>query len=209
MTDTPNVRAEDSLAPLELDRLTVEEEAAFMNRGKGKQLLSAVVVVGALVAGGAYVMKEMDRQQAVLDRGEAVAALRGEHVEAYLRCVVKDATPTALQSNDRLHGLIEGVVERGEKRAAVGLERCSQKLAELGPALAKASVTSELAPALGGLRDAAKDLTSGATALSAYLADPDEPYDFVQVTALIDRVARAAAAYREHDDELRARLADL
>lgn len=209
MTDTPNARPEDSLAPLELDRLTIEEEAAFMNRGKGKQLLSAVVVIGALAAGSALVMKELDRQQAELGRGNAVAALRGNAVEAYLQCVAKGASPVALKNDDRIHGLIEAVVERGEKRSATVFAHCAQRLSPLVPALAKAQLNAELVPALSELRSAAKDLTTSASALHAYLADPGKPYDFVPATALIDRLARAVVAYRERDDAFRSQLAKL
>ena len=209
MTEMPKARQEDSLAPLELDRLTIEEEAAFMNRGKGKQLLSTLVVAGALAAGGTFVMQELDRQKAEIERGQAVADLRGGHVEAYLQCVVPNAGPAALKIDDRIHGLIEGVVERGQKRVAGTFERCAQKLSPLGPALAEARVTAELTPALGELRTAATELTRSALELHAYLADPERPYDFVQATALIDRLARAVAAYRAHDTAFRSELAKL
>jgi hypothetical protein len=206
MTEMEKTRREDSLAPVELDRLTIEEEAASMNRGKGKQLLSTLVVVGTLAAGGAFVMQELDRQQAEIERGQAVADLRGDHLEAYLQCVVKDASPVALKIDDRIHGLIEGVVERGQKRSAAAFARCGQKLSELAPALAEARVTAELTPLLGELRTAATNVTRSALELHAYLADPAKPYDFVQATALIDRLARAVTAYREHDTAFRSEL---
>jgi hypothetical protein len=199
---------EDSLAPVELDRLTIEEEAAFMNRGKGKQLMSAALVVGALAVGGGFFMNAIDREQGELQRGLAAAQLGRDHVEAYLHCAAPSVATSALDSVERIHGAIESVVERRQKASGNTLARCTQQLTGLVPALATASVGAEEKPALTALQHAAAALTKSAAALSSYLDDPAQAYDFVQATGLIDRVARAANDAREQDRALRTKLAE-
>ena len=77
-------REQESLAPFQLDRLTIEEEVAFMNRGKGLQLLSVLALAGVLVAGGAMAMKSLDREQKLSQAGAAAMDLGREHLDAYL-----------------------------------------------------------------------------------------------------------------------------
>ncbi len=190
-------REQDSLAPLQLDRLTIEEEVAIMNRGKGAKLLGVVTMVGVLVAGGAVAMKGLDREEKYTQAGAVVTQLRREHLDGYLKCVLPGAHESTLSSSERLHGAIEGFAERFQKSYARTLESCEPKIAGLGTALATLPVPSEVEPAIERLRKSASAVQGTAVALRSYLDDPTQAYDYVQVTARIDKLARASAAYRK------------
>ena len=199
-------REQDSLAPMQLDRLTIEEEVAGMNRGKSAQLLGVAMMVSALAVGGAWAMKQMDRDQAENNAGAAVANLRVEHVEAYLVCIAPEAPLSVFSSSERLHSALENQTERYQKAYASTLESCEPKLEGLIPALTVAPVAKKLEPTVNELKAAAMAVRDGANDLRSYLADPRRPYDYVEVTAFIDRLARASASYHKHDEALRARL---
>lgn len=206
MESSNDKREQDSLAPMQLDRLTVEEEVAFMNRGKGAQLLGVAMIASALVVGGAVAMKRMDRDQAEGQAGAAVAGLREQHVGAYFACVVPDTPTAAFSSSERLHSAIESLAERYQKAYARTLESCEPKLAGLVQALTAAPVAKALAPAVSDLLSAAISIQDSASDLRAYLSDSRRPYDYVEVTAFIDRLAKASAVYHEQDQAVRAQL---
>ena len=197
---------QDSLAPVQLDRLTIEEEVAGMNRGKGAQLLAVAVLVSAVAIGGAWLMKQIDRSQAEGQAGAAVAGLREQHLDAYLACVVPNAPAGVFSSSERLHTAIETLAERFQKDYARTLQSCEPKLTGLLPALAAAPVASDLQPIIGNLKVAAISVKNSAEDLRSYLSDPQRPYDFVEVTQRIDHLARASAAYHKQDQVLRGEL---
>jgi hypothetical protein len=199
-------REQDSLAPMQLDRLTIEEEVAGMNRGKGAKLLGVAIVASALVVGGAVAMKRIDRDQAEGQAGAAIAGLLEQHVEAYFSCAAPDTPPAALSNGERLHSAIEILAERYQKAYARTLESCEPKLAGLVPALTVTPVAKTLAPAVTDLRSAAVSLQDSASDLRAYLSDSRRPYDYAEVTAFIDRLAKASTAYHEQDQAFRAQL---
>lgn len=206
MESSQDKREQDSLAPMQLDRLSIEEEVAFMNRGKGARLLGVAMMVSALAVGGAWAMKRMDRGLAESEAGAAVAGLRQEHVESFLACAVPDAPVASFANSERLHSAIEHLTERYQKAYARTLESCEPKLAGLVPSLTLAPVASHVEPAVAELRAAAIALQDSAADLRGYLEDPRRSYDYVEVTAFIDRLARASAAYHQQDQALRAQL---
>lgn len=197
---------QDSLAPVQLDRLTIEEEVAFMNRGKGAQLLGVAVLVSALAVGGAWTMKQIDRNEAQGQAGAAVAGLREQHLDAYLQCVVPSAPAGVFSNSERLHTAIESLAERYQKQYARTLQSCEPKLAGLVPALTAAPVAPAVVPIVRNLKIAAISVKNSAEDLRSYLAAPDRAYDYVEVTQRIDHLARAAAAYHDQDQALRAEL---
>lgn len=206
MESSKEKREQDSLAPVQLDRLTIEEEVAGMNRGKGAQLLGVAMMVGALAVGGAWAMKRIDRGQAESDAAAAVAGLRVQHVEAYLVCILPEAPLSVFSNSERLHSAIENLAERYQKAYARTLESCEPKLEGLVPSLTVAPVAKSLEPAVAGLKTSAIAIEQGAEDLESYLGDSRRPYDYVEVTAFIDRLARAAASYNRQDEALRERL---
>jgi len=207
MESSNDKREQDSLAPMQLDRLTIEEEVAGMNRGKGVQLLGVAIIASVLVVGGAVAMKRMDRGQAEGQAGAAVAGLLERHVDAYFACAVPDTPMAAFSSSERLHSAIEALAERYQKAYARTLESCEPKLEGLVPALTVAPVARSLEPAVAELRTAAISVQDGASDLRSYLSDSRRQYDYVEVTAFIDRLAKASAAYHKQDQAVRAQLA--
>jgi hypothetical protein len=208
MEPTKEKSEQDSLAPMQLDRLTIEEEVAGMNRGKGAQLLGVAMMVSALAVGGAWAMKRIDRDQAENGAAAMVAGLRVQHVEAFLVCILPEAPLSVFSSSERLHSAIETQTERYQKAYANTLASCEPKLQGLVPALAAAPVASSLGPTVNELTAAGQAIQDGAGDLKGYLGDARRPYDYVEVTAFIDRLARAAASYNAHDAALRELLMD-
>jgi hypothetical protein len=199
-------REQDSLAPVQLDRLSIEEEVAGMNRGKSARLLGVAMMVSALAVGGAWAMKQMDRSQAESNAASVVASLRVQHVEAYLVCIAPEAPLSVFSSSERLHSVLENQAERYQKAYARTLESCEPKLEGLIPALTIAPVAKSLEPTVTDLKAAAMAVQDGANDLRGYLADSRRSYDYVEVTAFIDRLARASASYHKQDQALRAQL---
>jgi hypothetical protein len=148
----------------------------------------------------------MDRSQAEGQIGAAVAGLREQHVDAYLRCVLPEAPATVFSNGERLHTAIEALAERYQKAYARTLESCEPRLIGLLPSLMAAPVSGKLEPTVEGLKSAALSVQDSAEDLRGYLSDPRRAYDYVEATAFIDRLARAAVAYHNQDQALREQL---
>jgi hypothetical protein len=200
MEESRTQRAEqDSLAPIQLDRLTIEEEAAFMNRGKKRQLLFAASLIAMALLGANTLVKQLDREMAYSQAGQAVSDAQQQQLGAYLQCALPGTQLSSVASADELHSAIERLVERFHKDYGRLLKRCEPKLEALAPTLANVNVPKDLQGELHELRASAKQLTASAVTLRTYLEDERTAYDYAQATAYIDRVAKAKLAYDEQD----------
>jgi hypothetical protein len=201
-TQEPRIKSEqDSLAPVQLDRLTIDEEVAFMNRGKGSQLLALASIAGLLLVGGAAAMKGLERDQGYNQAGAAVSEIKDRHVDAYLSCALPGVPALNMASTERLHSAIENFAERFQKDYGLVLRRCEPQLEGLVSDLSQAPVPSDMRPALLELQKAGTTLYSSAASLRDYLEDPSKAYDYVAVTGHIDRLAKARTRYAERQTD--------
>jgi hypothetical protein len=201
-TEGPRTKSEqDSLAPLQLDRASVEEEAASMNRGKGRQLLAIAGIAGLLLIGGAAAMKGLEREQGYSQAGAALGEIKDRHVDAYMACALPGVPALNVASSERLHSSLENFAERFQKDYGLVLRRCEPRLEGLVADLAQAPVPRDMKPALAELQTAASSLYSAAASLRDYLEDPSKAYDYVTVTGHIDRLAKARTRYSERQTE--------
>lgn len=196
-----NKQEQDSLAPVQLDRLSIEEEVAVMNRGKGAQLLAVAGIAGLLLIGGAAAMKGLEREQSYSQASAAVTDIKDRHVDAYMSCALPGVPALNIASAERLHSAVEGFAERFQKDYGLVLRRCEPKLEGLMAELSTAPVPAEMQPSLAELRKAASSLHSAAASLRDYLEDPNKAYDYVAVTGHIDRFAKARTRYAERQTD--------
>jgi hypothetical protein len=100
---------EDSLAPIQLDRLSVEETSLIKHRERYSQLAGITAIVGCLVAGGAFVMKQLDAQAAITQTAAAAQRLRSDSLEPFLYCALPGMTRAQLASKEQLMAAIDDV----------------------------------------------------------------------------------------------------
>lgn len=206
MTDQSNeqsTKRDDpgSLAPLQIERLSVEDEAALMSRGKSGQLFVIVAAVAACAAVALFWLKDMDSHKAYADALASARSVNEQHAAAFLHCALPGVHASKISASEQLHSAIERYSERLGKSYGRSLAKCAPKLAALVAGLQELQ-----APADGGrlaaVRQAALQYQKAWDEYRRYLVDDPAPYDYVQALPRIEKIALAWKTYEQRLDEL-------
>jgi len=203
----PGVQRDDphSLAPLQIERLSVDDEVARMSRGKSRQLLKLGAAVSLCAAIAGLWLTGLDSHKTYADAIGSARALDERHSDAFLRCALPGIPSARLASGEQLHSAIERISERLGKSYGRSLSRCSSRLAGLVTGLRKLSVPAE-ALKLAAARDAAAALERAWDDYRIYLLDERTPYDYVQALPRVEKIALAWSAYGRRMTELESAL---
>jgi hypothetical protein len=201
---------EDSLAPFQLDRMSIEEESLVKHRGRFTQLTSLAALALCVVGGGTYLMKRLDQRQTVVSAAAGVQRVRAEKLEPFLRCALPGIGATQLNSRERLIGAIDDFSESLGKGYARTLTRCLPVLGEVAPALAAQVAPTDLRPQVRALHDSAVALTAAVQTYRDHLGAPAAKYDYVTALPLVEKIAVAWEGYeanaKRFDDAVHAKL---
>lgn len=191
-----------SLAPVQIEGTSLDEDIAKLKRGKGTRLLVTGLLSGLAVFGVARWMQNIDGVQAYTAAAENLEAINTQHGTAFLRCVLPDAQRSQVSSRQTLHNALEVASERWQKYYGKQLQYCTGLSKRLMHSLNDLEVPSDMVRNLQAVRSAAGDLDQAIEAYRAYLLDPSRSYDFVQATPMIERIAIAWTAYDERRTQL-------
>lgn len=198
-----------SLAPIQLEGPSVEEEVAQLKRGRGLRLVLNLTVLAAVALLGAKWLEGLDRQSsynhaaAQLDRGESRDA------EAFMRCVLPDLHVAQLTSTVTLYGTIENVTEQLGKGYGDQIAACAPLLDDFEHAVHKVRAPANMTRRLQDVSLAATTLKHSWQEYQRYLQTPNEPYDYVQAAPLIDRITVSWQGYHSANRQAKQALLDL
>jgi hypothetical protein len=185
----------DSIAPVQVQRTSVEDEVAQMNRGKGRQITAVVAVIALSGLAGTYLLRGMDAHQRYEDAIVNLDQLHKDHADAHLQCVLENTNRSLVSSADKLHQVITRYSERHGAGYARRLTECAPTLAGLVPALNKLQPPKEVDADLRSLRTAATDLQRVWDEYRAYLAS-GSAYDEAQASPRIDQITSSWSGYQ-------------
>lgn len=197
-----------SLAPVQIEVATLEEDIAQLNRGKGARLLMSALLSGLAVFGIVQWMDTIDGQQAYAAAAERLESIHAQQGNALLRCVLPDVQRSQVDSRQALHTALEVASERSQKRYGKQLQHCTGLAEELVRQVNDLDVPADMVRRAQGLRSAAGNLDQALGAYRAYLSDPSKPYDFVQATPMIERVSIAWTTYEDQRKSFNEALRD-
>jgi hypothetical protein len=201
---------QDSLAPIQLERMSIEEESLVKHRGRVGHLMLFAVLAVSVVGLGTQLMKKLDAREAVVSAAAGVQRIRADKLDPFLRCALPGLDRAKLNSKDSLIGAIDDYSESMGKDYARTLSRCMPMLEEVSPALAAQKTPVELALPMRNLRSAAESLTVAVNAYRQHLGAPNEPYDYLHSLPRIEKIASAWERYevsaKRFDDVVRATI---
>ena len=185
-----------SLAPIQLEGTSVDEEVALIKKGRGLRLALTLglVVVGAL--GGARLLRNMDEHAAYAQAAAQLEQIDAQQSEAYLRCALPNVQRSQLESATALHNAIEIATEHMDKGYGRVLAHCSPLLSELEAGVRGLTAPPDMTRRLERLSSATTDFKSGWLAYQSYLQDRSQPYDYVKAAPLIERITIAWEGYQ-------------
>jgi hypothetical protein len=204
---TPLGRSEpDSLAPIQLEPIGVDEEVAQMKGGRGSQL-TIIMLAGALgLAGTVQWLNKVDNARSYAVASERLEAVEHQHGTAFLRCALPEVQPTQISDRQALHTAIEVASDRFDKYYGRQLQKCTYLLDELQSQLAALDTPADMRRGLTALRVAGQNLGDAWETYRDYLQDPKQRYDYVQATPLIEKITLAWEAYQQQEASLQQAL---
>ena len=185
-----------SLAPIQLERASVDEEVAQMKRGKGLRLTVTVLVSLVTIAAGARILGRMDTTQAYASGANRLEAIDEQQSEAFLRCALPNLQRTQVASASALFSAIEFATERFNKHYGKQLAQCAPLLSELQQTLDSVHPPADMTRRIEGVRAAAQELSASWNSYRAYLQDPAKPYDYVQAAPMMEKISKSWETYR-------------
>jgi hypothetical protein len=194
-------REPESLAPIQLERVSLDEEVAQMKTGKGLRLTLTLLIGAAAVFGVVRWMGNLDTAQAYAHAADRVEEIDAQQGGAFLRCALPNLQNSQLTSASALHSAIETVSERLDKHYAHQLASCASLLEEFETALGTVRAPADMKLRIEGLRRSAHDFAQAWHNYQAYLQDPAQRYDFVQATPLIEKIGVAWQGYQTQRTE--------
>ncbi|HEX2675710.1 MAG TPA: hypothetical protein VHM19_03705 [Polyangiales bacterium] len=206
MNDTEATRTardeQNSLAPVSLDRLSVEDEAKLMHIGEHGKLAIVALAVLLVGSGSLYFMKRLDTREAYVGAAAQVHKLRTEQLEPFLRCVLPDADRAQINSKENLISAIEAYGDRMGKDYSRMLAKCTPMVDDLPQQLAAVPAPKSVRDQMRGLSHAANDLRQAVVAYHSYLSNSGRQYDYVQALPLMEKIAVAWESYESRQAEL-------
>jgi len=194
--------ATDSLAPVQLERLSVEEEVAQMQRGKGGKMALVIAAGSLLLAGGAYWMRHLDVERAYVVTAESIAQVDTQQAQAFMHCALRNVQAPQLASPDALRATIEITHQRLGAGFTRNLDQCLPLLDDLAPGLTAIKAPNDVKPKLTALEQSSNELRRSWKLYRTYLGDPK--FDDAQAAQLIESVTAAWARY----EDLRSKISD-
>lgn len=194
--DVPVRNDPNSLAPIQLERTSIEDDVASMKSGKGLRLTATLLVTAAAIVGGTQLLGAMDTQQAYAHAAEQLEVIDSQQSEAFLRCALPNLQRTQLNDPTALHTAIEIASERMDKQYGRLLAQCGPLLQSFEEAVHQIKAPSDMTRRLQGLSVAAGDLGRAWTDYRTYLQDPKQRYDYVQAAPRIEKITRAWGMYQ-------------
>ena len=171
-------------------------------------LLITALFSGVAVFGLVQWMQNIDGTQAYAAAAEQLETINAQSGAALLRCVLPDLHRSQVTSQQALHTAFEVASERSQKHYGKQLQHCTPLSDKLAEQLNGLEVPADMVRHAQAVRAAAGELTQSLTAYRTYLQDPSRPYDFVQATPLIDRVANAWSTYEAQRQSFNQALRD-
>jgi hypothetical protein len=197
-----------SLSPLQLEAPNIDDDLAQLKRGKSARLYVTVALSGLAVFGVAKWMENIDGSQAYAAAAERVEAINAQQGTALLRCILPELQRSQLEDQTALHTALEVASERAGKGYGRQLRQCASLSEDLSVRIDALQVPADMASRLTSLRSYASEVDEAIAVYRKYLEDPARPYDFVQATPLIERVAIAWTVYEDQRSRLNQALRD-
>jgi hypothetical protein len=195
----------DSLAPVPIARLSVEDEAAMMNRGKGRQIAAVAAGLALCAAVAAFSMRGMDAHQRYEAALAGAAQVQEQHANAFLHCALQGVHRSQIASPESLQFAIARLSARLGRSYGRRLEHCAPKLAGLSPALKRLVAPADVQGELAAVRAAADELQRAWDGYRKHLSELSV-YDEADAAPHIALIARTFGAYEQRLAALEAAL---
>ncbi|MBN1652784.1 MAG: hypothetical protein JXA30_03325 [Deltaproteobacteria bacterium] len=181
---------QDSLTPITVGDVSIDEEAAALSKGKGWTIVSAVVVLAVCFVGAGMFLKSADEKSAYREAGQTLNGLKKRQFDRFWGCALESVDLRDIKSNADLMAQIENRSRAGASRYGRAVrERCVEILEEIESSLDVIQVPGELKPQVDTMKKSTSQLRDGWREYIAYISDPDVIYDETKARSYLEKIA--------------------
>lgn len=200
-------QAPDSLAPIQLERMSVEEQALVSGRGRSRGLVPLVAFAGVALALGVMLYQRLEANESLGNAGSAVKQMKVQDFDVFARCVFPGMDGTRIKDDDHLRTTIERHSQRHGRHYGQMVKTCARPLYDLQVGLERLQVPQPLEGARAEMQQSAQRLVTATSNYAAYL-EAGDGYEFVTAQPKIEALALAwqdfQGTYRAFNDGLQA-----
>jgi hypothetical protein len=186
--------SQDSLTPVTVQDVSIDisldKEAAAMNKGKGRMIISSIVVLAVIFVGAGMFLKRADEDAAYRDAGQTINALKKRQFDRFWGCALEGVDLRDINSNADLTAKIESRRSAGALRyGKLVKDRCLEILDEIATNLDVIQVPRDLKTQISGMKKAMNQLRDGWREYLSVIMDQDHPYDEVKAHPYLEKIA--------------------
>lgn len=201
--------APSTLAPIQVERASDEQDLAGMRGRRGPRIVTAVVVLAAVGFGGALLLRSMDARQAYAHAAEQLERSDVDQRDAFMRCAFPNQQSSQLAAPSALQGALEIATGRMGKTYAKVLTKCTPLLDNFKQAVSGIQAPADVAPNVRAVSKAANEFAAAWLGLRDFLQSSSE-YDSAQAAPRIQAITASWQTYQTErvkaKDALSARL---
>jgi TRAP-type uncharacterized transport system substrate-binding protein len=186
--------APSSLAPIQVERASDDQDLAGMRGRRGPRIVIALVVLAAVGIGGVRLLQSMDVRQGY---AQAAAQLErtDEQRDAFTRCALPHQQNSQLTAQSAMQSAIEIATARMGNTYAKVLTKCTPLLENFQQAVAGIQSPADAAPNLQTVSRAANGFAAAWLGLRDFLQESRD-YDPTQAAPRIQAITAAWQTYQ-------------
>lgn len=195
-------RRPDSLAPIALEGSGIDEEAAAMNKGKGKMILAVVAVLALGGVASVWLMSGVDETRAYGDAGAALKQIEKTGFDRFWGCALEGVDLRNLESRADLVYQVQTRSAQGGIRYARKVNiQCLEALDETRSSIELLSVPAELEPQARTMKEALAGLHGAWQKYIEYITSSSSKFDEAEARPHLNRIAEGWYQFRQGHKE--------
>ncbi len=188
--DQEQQKRPDSLAPVAIEGPGIDEEAALMNRGKGKMVMVFAAALMLVGAASVWLMSGVDETRAYGEASAALTDIDKTGFDRFWGCVLEGVDLRNLESRaDLAYQLKMRSAEGGIRYARKINRQCMEALDETQTRMDQLSVPEDLQAQTHAMEEALTDLRGAWSKYIAYMTGSDLKYDESEARPHLDHIA--------------------
>jgi hypothetical protein len=187
--------APSSLAPVQVERASDDQDLAGMRGRRGPRIVIAVAVLAAGSFGGFRLLRSMDAHQVYARSISQLERSDIEQREAFVRCALPNQQSSQLAAPSAMQSAIEIATARMGNTYAKVLTKCTPLLENFQHSVASIEAPADTASSVRSVSTAANAFAAAWLGLRDFLQSPGE-HDRAQVAPHIQAITTAWSAYQ-------------
>jgi len=175
----------------DLSQMSLADQEAAMQKGKGKTLLFFGVVILAVILGSFFLLSEGDEQRLYGDMGKKLNGWTTEHFDQFWGCALPGTNLKDIKTNEQLISqIMERAARTGSTYAIHVREKCLDKLGGIEDKIEALLLPEDIKSDAMGMKEASASLRSSWRELIIYLDNPQLEFDEEEARAKVIKIAR-------------------